>query len=199
MKALFIEAKRKLDSNLDNIDLNTLPNKIFLAYSIQYKALAEKLKNRLGKKVAGFKQVLGCSQLKSKHPILLIGSGKFHAFNLALQGNTVYIFEGNKINKLSEKEVKKLRGKRKAALIKFLSADNIGILVSTKPGQENLKKSLILKKKLEKQDKNAHIFITDNINIEELENYNIQSWVNTACPALSFDSRIIHLHEVEKH
>lgn len=199
MKIMFVEAKRKLDVDIDNINFDILPEKFFLAYSIQYKELAKKIReklNNLGKKIMEFKQVLGCSRLKTKYPILLIGSGRFHALNLALQGNTVHIFEGSKINKLDEKEISKIKAKKKTALSKFLSADNVGILVSSKPGQENLKKAIILKKKLDKRGKKTKIFLSDNINIEELENYNIDSWVNTACSALSFDSRIINIEEV---
>lgn len=193
---MFIEAKRKLDVDINNINFDILPEKIVLAYSIQYKNLAEKIKEKLGGRIEAYKQVLGCSQLKTKYPILLIGSGRFHALNLALQGNTVYIFEGSKINKLDEKEISKIKAKRKVALSKFLSAEDIGILVSLKPGQENLKKALILREKFVKKGRKTQIFLADNINIDELENYNIDSWINTACQALSFDSRIINLSEI---
>lgn len=198
MKLMFIEAKKIEEFDVNNLNLNILPKKVFLAYSIQYKKLAEKIKKKLGKKVKGFKQVLGCSKLKTKYPILLVGSGRFHAIQLALQGNIVYILE-NRIIKLDEKEIEKIKAKRKSALVKFLAADKIGILVSYKPGQENLKKALILKKKLEKQGKEIKIFVGDNIGIAELENYNIESWVNTACPALSLDSRIISIYELKEN
>ncbi len=193
---MFIEARRKSDQNVDKLNLDFLPDELFLAYSIQYKNLAEKLKKKLGKKVKGFKQVLGCSQLKTKYPILLIGSGKFHALQLALQGNTIYILEGKTINKLSSREVEKIKLKRKAAISRFLAADKVGILISLKPGQENLKQARKLKKELEKKDRTVSLFLADNINLEELENYDIDSWVNTACPALTSDSRIINMDEL---
>lgn len=193
---MFVEAKRKPeDFDVNKVNLDILPEKIFLAYSIQYKTLAEKIKDKLGSRVAGYKQVLGCSKLKVKYPVLLVGSGRFHALNLALQGNIMYILEGNTVSKLNEEEIKRIKANRKTALSRFLAADSIGILVSTKPGQENLKKALLLKRKFEKKGKKTQIFLADNINTEELENYNIDSWVNTACPALSFDSRIINMHE----
>ena len=200
MKILYIETKRKLDNfNIDNLNFEILPEKIFLAYSIQYKNLAEKIKKKLqeiGKKVEGFRQVLGCTKLKTKVPILLVGSGKFHAIQLALQGNEVYILE-EQIKKLDEKEIEEIKNKRKSAIIKFLAANKIGILVSIKPGQYNLKKALFLQKKLEKEGKECFVFIADNINIEELENYDIESWLNTACPALSFDSRIVNIEDLK--
>ena len=196
MKTLFIEAEKKLNIALSKINLPKSP--VFLAYSIQYKQLALEIKKKLGKKVKGFQQILGCSKLKTKYPILLVGSGKFHALQLALKGNKVLILEGNKINKLDNKELEKIKSKRKTALIKFLAAEKIGILVSTKPGQENLKRAEKLKKQLQKKDKEAYIFISNNINLDELENYDIESWVNTACSALTFDSRVVNLDEVSK-
>lgn len=197
MKLMFIEA-RKLNLDINKVNLAGLPSKIFLAYSIQYKEVAEKLKKKLGKKIKEFRQILGCSEIKSKYPVLLIGSGKFHAIQLALQGNTVYILEGNNVTLLDKKGIEEIKNKRKAALSRFLAADSIGILVSSKPGQENLKRALELKKKLKKKDKEVRIFLADNLDINELENYNIGSWVNTACPALTFDSRVVNLNELSK-
>lgn len=194
MKTLFIEAQKKSfkDEDIDSLNFNPLPNKIILAYSIQYKPLALKIKKKLeqsGRKILGFKQVLGCTELNSNSPVLLVGSGKFHVLNLLLQGNTVFYLEGNRIRKIGnqDKEILKIKAKRKAALLKFLSADKLGILVSCKPGQEQLSSALKLKKKLEKKNKEVFIFITDTVNLNELENFNIPFWVNTACPGLEYD------------
>ena len=195
MKVLFIEARKK-NLGIENFNLSILPKDIFLAYSVQFKELAEKLKIKLGARVKGFQQVLGCSKLKINYPILLVSSGKFHALNLALQGNSVYILD-NEIKKLDENQVEKLKLKRKAALSRFLASQKIGILVSSKPGQENLETAINLKKKLEKKGKEASIFLADNINSSDLENFNIDSWLNTSCPSLSYDSRILNQWELE--
>lgn len=198
MKVMFIEAKKKLSENINKINLKKLPKNIFITYSIQYQNLAEQIKQKLGKRIKGFKQVLGCTKLKTKHPILLISDGKFHTLNLILQNNSVYILENNQIKKFPEKEIKKIKTKRKSALLNFLNADTIGIIVSTKPGQNNLKKAIKLKSKLEKQNKNCYLFLADNIAPQELENFpNIQSWLNTACPGLIHDSpKIINMDEI---
>jgi len=194
MKVLYIESRKK--SEPIDLDYSKLPKRIFLVYSVQFKDLAQKIKKQFGKRVIGFKQVLGCSKLKSKYPILLIGSGRFHAINLALNGNEVYILEGNKFEKLEKKEIDIIKKKRQAALSRFLFSDKIGILVSLKPGQENFKKALRLKKRLSDKGKTAFIFLADNIYLEELENYNIGGWLNTSCPSLSYDSRIMNMHEL---
>jgi len=195
MEVLFVEAKRKMDLNVDEIDFSMLPDKIFLAYSIQYKELAEQINKKLGSRIKGFQQVLGCSMLKSRYPILLVGSGRFHALNLALKGNRVYVLE-DRIIRLDKKELEKVKGKRKAALSRYYAADKLGILVSYKPGQENLEKAVFLKKKLEK-NKEVSLFLADNINIGELENYDIDSWINTSCQALTFNSKVVNIQDLE--
>ena len=196
MKLLFIEAQKKRDLNLKEIDFSILPKEVFIAYSIQFKGLAEQLKRKLGKRVKGFQQVLGCSSIKSQYPLLLVGSGRFHALNLALKGNILYILEGVKIAKLDEKEVEGIKSKRKAALARFYSAEKVGILVSTKPGQENLKEAVKIRENLIKKGKNTFIFLADSISLEELENYPIDSWVNTSCQALTFESKVVNSWEI---
>jgi len=226
---LYIPAIQKnLNIKLSKKEIAKLPKTLVLAYSIQYKQLAESIKKQLKsskiqikafKQVLGctklktglpilksskiqikaFKQVLGCTKLKTGLPILLISTGKFHAQNLFLQTPATYFIENNKIIKIPEKEIKKLKAKKKTALIKFLKAEKIGILVSTKPGQENLGKALILKKKLESKNKTPFIFISNNIDINQFENFHIQSWVNTACPGLSMDnSDVINIDDLPK-
>ena len=196
MKVMFVEAKKKINMDLDSIDFSILPKQVFIAYSIQFEELAEIIKKKLGKRIKGFQQVLGCSLLKSRYPILLVGSGRFHAINLALRGNLVYVLENMKISKLDDSEIVRIKGKRKAAISKFYAADRLGILVSTKPGQENLASALKVKKKLEK-NKEISLFLGNNLNLEELENYDIDSWLNTSCQALTFDSRVANLYDLE--
>ena len=202
MKTLFIESKAKnIKTSLSKKDINKLPKKLLLLYSLQYKELAESIKKQLIAskiRIERFQQVLGCTTLYNNQlPILLIGTGKFHAINLYLQAPIIYRLENNKITKVSSSEIKEIEVHKKSALIKFLSADNIGILVSTKPGQEHLNQAIILKEKLNKKGKQAFIFISNEINTSQFENFNINSWVNTACSGLSFDdSRIININEI---
>lgn len=202
MKTLFIESKLKnLELNLPIGEIKKLPKKLFLAYSIQYKDLAKSVRLLLESnniKIVKFQQVLGCSKINTKLPILLIGTGRFHAINLYLQAPEVFVLEGSNIIKILDKEIEQLKIKRKTALMKFLNANKIGILVSTKPGQENMKQAIKLKEKLNKKGKDAYIFLSNNINITELENFNIESWVNTACPGLALDSnKIVNVDEIK--
>ena len=64
VNVLFIESKSKKEyPELTKQDLAKLPKKIFLAYSIQFKDNANKIKKQLEQnkiKVSNFQQVLGC-------------------------------------------------------------------------------------------------------------------------------------------
>ena len=196
MKTLFIPAKAKSKVNKPKILTisKRLPKEIAIAYSIQYKEQAKQIKTLLEKshKINSLIQVLGCSKPKlpkTTQAILLIGSGKFHATSLALETKLpVYILENTKLSKISQQEIEFLEKKQKASYLKFLHADKVGILISTKPGQQNLQKAINLKNKLKKQ---SYLFIANNINTSEFENFGLNSYINTACPRMDMNSNSI--------
>jgi 2-(3-amino-3-carboxypropyl)histidine synthase len=198
MKTLFIPAKIKTKINKDRIKSlsKKLPKNIAIAYSIQYQDIAFEIKKLLPNNVTKITQVLGCSKLsfpKTTQAIVLIGSGKFHALSLASEIKLpIYILEKNKLSKIPESEIESLKKTKKASYLKFLNADKVGILVSTKPGQENLKKAIDLSKKI--KNKKSYLFISNNTDSSEFENFGLESWINTACPRLDMeDSRIINI------
>jgi len=203
MKIMFIPAKVNQEVNIKKIESlsSRLPKRIAIAYSIQYRDIAERIKEILLKKheITLFIQVLGCSRPKfpeKTEAILLVSSGRFHAVSLALEsGIPVYVLEHDKLAKIPEEEIKGLKKKKLASYIRFLNADRVGIMVSTKPGQENMKKALALKKRL--KNKESYLFICNEINTKDFENFpDIKSWVNTACPRLDFDSSIINISDL---
>jgi diphthamide biosynthesis enzyme Dph1/Dph2-like protein len=198
MKVLFIEARKNFKEKIEKEfkKLESLPQEIQVLYTIQYKELARKIKKYLENKrhkIVAFQQVLGCSKIKPKAPILLIGSGKFHALQIALQTNKkIFIYNNGKIENLKAEEILAYKSKEKGKLIKFLSSDKIGLLVSLKPGQKMLKESLQIKKKLEEKypSKKFYIFIANEINIKDLENFPL-FFINLACPGINLDSSSI--------
>lgn len=202
MKTLFIPAKSKItvDENTVNEISKRLPKNLAIAYSIQYKNLAEKIKKILSKNhnVNFFTQVLGCS--KPKFPkniqaILLISDGKFHAVSLAYETSLpVFIFSNNKLHEISQEETKKISAQKKTAYLKYLHADSVGVLISTKPGQSRFADALKLKNRL--KNKKVYFFISDLINPAEFQNFKIDSWINTACSRLDFDNSIINVSDV---
>jgi len=193
MKTLFVPAKSTLqitDSEIKELSKN-LPKDLAIAYSIQYQELAKKIKTLLSKKhkITLFTQVLGCSKPnihKNTKAILLIGDGRFHAVSLAFETKIpVYLFTSGILQKISQKEIETLEKKQKGAYLKYLHAEKVGILISTKSGQENLKKALNFSKKLKK--KTSYLFISNNIDTNEFENFQIDSWINTSCPRMDMN------------
>jgi len=203
MSPLFIPVKSKIVVDKAKIieSAKKLPKNIAIAYTSQYEIQAKEIKTILSKShnIIDFIQVLGCSRPKIKSKaILLIGDGKFHAVSLAVEtGFPIYICTSNKIEKISDKEINKLKQKQKASYVKFLNSNKIGILVSTKPGQQNLKTAINIKRNL--KNKTSYLFICNNIDVGQFENFpNIQSWVNTACPRIDMnDSRIINADKIK--
>ncbi|MFH0831848.1 MAG: diphthamide synthesis protein [archaeon] len=223
---IFAEARRKFSAEEEEDARTAVKNflknnpqlkSIGLTASLQYLGLLPVLteefeKNRIkvitskGNLTRHEAQVLGCDVNAAKNIgkkvdiFLLAGSGKFHAVQIAdATSKQVFILSGNRIEKLKTEEIEIMKRKRLGAIKNFLAGKEIGIIVSTKPGQENMEEALKIKNILEKKGRKAFLFIADTININELENFLCQSWVNTACPALVLDSaKIVNWNEVSK-
>jgi len=208
MKLMFVEARYKKPVFIGKHVLK-LPEKIGLVTTVQFIGQVKEVKLQLekeGKKVffgkgkyAAYQaQVLGCdvdsavSIEKKVDAFLYIGSGMFHPTAISLKTKKdVFTFNPltNKFNKIDGKDVERINKRKKGALIKFLSSKEIGVIVTTKPGQEQLKKAFELKSKF--KDKNFYFLIFNTIDFNQLENFPfIECFVNTACPRIALDDSI---------
>ncbi len=187
MKILHIHAKSKEDIT-EILKKVNIDGKIGLASSIQYLHKLEEAKSMIKNSViAG--QILGCDASKAKQiasqvdSFLYIGSGTFHPIRIAIEtGKPVYLAnpETNEFSRLPEEKIELMKKAIKGKLSKFYAADKIGILVSTKPGQHNLRKAFDIQSVF--PEKEFHIFMFNTLNSNEFENFpDIQFWVNTAC------------------
>ncbi len=212
MKKIFLEARCKNKFLLDKDNIAVLPNNVGLCSSVQFLDSLEEIKTQIeeaGKKVELIKgkhskhcgQILGCDVLQGldKYDVdcfLYIGDGLFHPKALLLK-NEKDVFSYNPFTKeikhISTQDIERLKKKEKAALVKFYSSKEIGVIVTTKPGQYNMKKAQDLEEKY--PDKKFYIFMCDTIDFIQLENFPfIECWVNTACPRISYDDMM----EMEK-
>lgn len=203
MKVLNLHARALTDIKLSDEAIKQLPEKIGLVTTIQHLSKLDDVQKQLPGSVKGG-QVLGCDvsaaeKIKSKvNTFLFIGSGVFHPIAVALKTKKP-VFCWNPFSKvlkqLDKKDIESYERKNKASLVKFLSCDQVGILVSTKPGQYNMKQALELKKRA---DKEYYIFQFDTLNPVELENFPfIQCWVNTACPRIADEKvNIINISDI---
>ena len=152
-------------------------------------------------------QILGCDCyedsfqdkiIENSDAVLYVGDGLFHPKALLLSQikekkenfKPVIIFDpiSNQIKEINKKDIEKQIQKKKRNLKLFINSQTIGILVTIKPGQQYFNSAKNLKEKLKERGKKAYIFIDNNINLAQLENYPfIQCWVNTACPRIGTD------------
>jgi 2-(3-amino-3-carboxypropyl)histidine synthase len=196
--------------------LKQLPKTIMLMGTTQFSQQMPYITTQLeqaGKRVLSFrgvhdddeKQILGCDIFEGRKDVeayLYIGDGLFHPTAL-LYGNKQDVYYYNpfseQIEILTQKDLQKVLTKQRASMARFLASDKIGVLVTTKPGQNNMKAALELKKRLEAEQKQVFICIDETLNMSQLENFPfVECWVNTACPRIIQDSEhaMINLWEL---
>jgi len=221
MKFVFVPSKFSYIASFNAINLRLLPNIIGLVSTVQFSSSLPQLKKYLearGKKVIISKsqnpclepgQVLGCDVTSADNiqdkvqAFLYIGSGKFHPLAIATslkQSKPIFIFNPltNEFSHLDKNDIDKIMARKRGQKLKFLSSETFGILVSTKPGQEKLKQAQELKNKLEKQKKKAYIFLFNDLDINQTENFpQVQCWINTACPGLSREQPFVWINDIK--
>jgi 2-(3-amino-3-carboxypropyl)histidine synthase len=202
----YILDKKDIDFIVENI-LKLNLKKINLVTTIQYLSNIENIKNKLSKKgvvVNKCKQtnrikehmLLGCDSstiTNKKDPTIFIGDGLFHVNNVAFkQKNKVFAI--SPLNK-TIKEIKinsKFLKQRYALISKAKDAKKIGILVSSKKGQNRINIANQIKRKIEeKLNKKAYIFVSDYINPEYLLGIKVDAFINTACPRITYDDFLL--------
>ena len=205
MKTLFIEARYKGKINLSGLEKGSLPEKLGLFTTVQYLDFIPQIKKALeskGKKVFLYKpknaaydgQLLGCSisempEYKGADAFLYFGDGLFHPTALAIKNKKpVFIINpfSGRITEVTKTDIERMEKQKISALAKFRSSQNIGVLVSTKPGQKNI--LAVEKLRMKYPQKNFYLLLFDTLDFTQLENFTfIGCFVNTACPRISYD------------
>ena len=120
---------------------------------------------------------------------LFFGDGLFHPKGMIIKEDNYVVMAdpiSNKARVLGKDELKKFENIKRRGLVTFLSSTNIGVLVTLKPGQEQVKAALSLKDKY--PDKNFYILVFDDLDFNTLENYQfVECFVNTMCPRIAYD------------
>lgn len=190
MKTLFVHARSTKTVVIPERVIKKLPKKVGVVASIQFAHQVPDIARQIPGAIAGG-QVLGCnaamaSKLVSKvDAFLFVGSGAFHPIQVALQTRKpVYTYNPytDECRQLDQREVEAYEKAKRGAVLKFLNAKRVGLIVSTKIGQKNLRRALQLKKQA---DKEYYVFVCDTLDFRWLEDFNfIDCWVNTACPRI---------------
>ena len=136
-------------------------------------------------------QVLGCDSKAAEGDgelVLFIGDGLFHPLGIETK-KKIFLLDKNGLKDLTPIK-EKIEKKRKANLIMAYNAKKFGILVSTKIGQFNLHSAKLAKKILEEANKETYIFVSNEIIASSLYNFNVDCYVNTACPRIIDDTEL---------
>src|SRR3989344_1103763 len=208
MKTIFVHAKSKLDI-MPAVRKVKADRKFGIVTTVQHLGKMKEVLALFPKSIIGG-QVLGCDvsvaeRIKSKvDAFLFIGSGRFHPLQIAYAtGKDVYCADpyNDTVKVITSKDVEQWRKRTQGTFLKFLSASRIGILVSVKSGQGNMKEAEAF---MDNTDKEAFLFLSDTLDFSELENFpDIECWVNTACPRIGYDDTkriskpIINLDDLE--
>lgn len=143
-------------------------------------------------------QILGCEvsaarELANKvEGFVVVSGGNFHGLGvqLATGKETVvvdpFLNEARELKGLAELTLKR----RWAQILKFSERENVGVLVSLKTGQTNLKLARKVKKALENKGKKCALICVKEVNPENLGSFiDIEAFVNTGCPRIPIEDQ----------
>jgi 2-(3-amino-3-carboxypropyl)histidine synthase len=134
-------------------------------------------------------QVLGCSfsaaRATGASEILYVGTGLFHPEGIQLATGARVIALDPYLGTAELVSADRLKRRRFALIEKARGAERIGILVSTKSGQERL----ALARRLAGLSEKAVEVALCEVSPEALLNLGFDCYVNTACPRLAYDDQ----------
>ena len=143
-----------------------------------------------GRRTPNRGQVLGCNFNAAKatgaDEILFVGTGLFHPIGIALATRTRVIAIDPITGTAQEVSGDTLLRRRFAVMEKARSAQSVGIIVSTKSGQQRME----LARRLASLSLAAVIVTMREVSPDELLNLGFSCYVNTACPRLAYDDQV---------
>jgi len=204
MKLSFIEVRYNKEISLPESFLEKLPKRLILFTNIQYHPQYPRLKQMLidrGHEVETVRpkhawnegQILGCSvedwSGKNVDAFVYIGDGFFHPKAILFHNAPpVYMYDPEHDTQytLTQKDIEKILKRRKGALVTFHTVKEVGVIVTSKYGQNRLRECFKLQEKF--PEKNFYFLMGDEINFASLEDFPfLEVFVNTACPRIMDD------------
>ena len=207
MKVIHLHAETEIPEF--TFECKDLPEKLGILSTIQHMHNVDELMNYLkkhGKKPVLGGQLLGCDQasaIKIKNEVdafLYFGTGLFHPIGVAKKiDKPLYLLDPlkKKVELMERDRIEKVLKQRKGQYIKFLSSENIGVLISKKSGQAQVQVLLDRILGTKKEGKNFYFFIVDTLNLNDLENFPfVESWLNTMCPRIEEDLKLLNIEDL---
>ena len=134
-------------------------------------------------------QVLGCNFTAARatgaDEILFVGTGIFHPIGIRLATRARVVALDPYTRKAQEIDTDRLIRRRAAVMAKAESAENFGIIVSTKSGQQRMD----LARRLLALSDRAVLVMMREVSPGELLDLGFAAYVNTACPRLAYDDQ----------
>ena len=211
MKVVHIEARSSIEKF--DFDADLLPVRIGLLTTVQFLDELSKLKEYLenkGKTAIIGGQILGCDQseaVRIKDEVdcfLYLGSGRFHPIGITKKTDKpVFTLhpDDQKLEQLDQKLVDDHEKRKRGQYAKFLQAKNIGVLMTKKSGQVQVQATIgrILALEDQYQENRFYFFLSDTFDFNEIENFPfIDSWLNTMCPRIEEDIRILNFEDLKE-
>jgi len=135
-------------------------------------------------------QVIGCcfesARATGADEILFVGTGVFHPIGIALATGARVIALDPFSGTAEPVTADALKRKRFAVMERARGARTVGIIVSTKSGQQRR----ALAEQLKKLHEGAVIVMLREVSPDELLNLGFDCYVNTACPRLAYDDQV---------
>lgn len=198
---MFVEARNEEKITLPETLLKKLPREITLFTTIQFtsnlNALQAQLENAgitthitRARRTSRKGQILGCSTTTNlETDALYVGDGEFHPKALLIRNDRrvfAYDPKNDKQRIYTREDVKPILKRLKGLYAKFVSSENIGILVSTKYGQN--KQRFIERLKQRFPEKRWYVFADNTFDFSSLQDFPfIDLFVNTACERIGLD------------
>jgi len=142
-------------------------------------------------------QILGCSYGNAQEvagdveAFLYVGGGEFHPKGLVMStGKPVVVANpfNATVRLMTEDDLMGLAKRRVAQIAAAKTAERIGVLVSSKPGQRATAVAETLRARFEEKGREAVIIYLDEVRAEHLNNFvEAHAFIDTACPRLAVD------------
>ena len=134
-------------------------------------------------------QILGCcfdaARNTGADEILFVGTGLFHPLGIRLATGARTIAFDPFTGAATVVDTERLLRRRAVYIEQARQAARIGIIVSAKSGQQRLS----LARRLAAQSARAVLILMTEVSPDELLNFGMDCYVNTACPRLAFDDQ----------
>ncbi len=203
MRLHFIPVRYKKKIVLPHELIRKLPKRIILFTTIQFHDQLDAWRQALesaGKEVHTFRpkhaaaqgHLLGCGIERwdvDADAFLYVGDGLFHPKALVINNNLpvwCYDPKAERHFLMADEDIERAKRKQQAAMSSFLMARKVGVLVTTKYGQQRLEMALSLREKY--PDKELYYLLFDTLDWGSLEDYPfLECFVNTMCPRIGLD------------